>query len=656
MLGYGGLSVALADAPAKLPPPSGIVDPEDASEVEQVRKEADPAAAAASAPRKKRMIILGSGWGAISVLKTINSDLYDITIISPRNYFVFTPLLPSVTNGTVEARSIAEPVRRMLWSVSKNARPVALSSMLPAQLSCCCHSALAIERRKRALYLETECCDIDPHSKIDVSLTKVPGMEEFDLEYDYLVAAVGAQVNTFNTPGVKEYCHFLKEVEDATEIREHVIDLFESASKPMLSIEEKRKMLHFVVVGGGPTGVEFAAELHDFVKEDVVKLYPGLTELASITLVQSGDHILNMFDKKITEFAEKKFNRDKVDVKTNARVIAVTDKDITIKSKDGGKVYSMDYGLIVWSTGIGTRPVVAHFVEHLARRALATDEWLRVKGTWDEDINYLFKRADKNGDGKLTRNELKTILEEVKGRYPQIAIHLKRRQIRNLIGDMEDRDKGVGQDKPVDIAKFKEAISKVDAQMKTLPATAQVAAQQGEYLGKSFNKLALQPPGTEEGPLRIRGEGRHRFPAIHVCSLPTTPQCLQSYQHLGQFAPLGGGVSGLETTGEWVTAGRSAQWLWYSVYFRPVSMLVKTHNPILHLLMQMWCSKQVSWRTRCLVLFDWTKTTIFGRDSSRIADVQDPGLWQDHAQSLDECSSPGQISAGLYLPLVQSKS
>eukprot|EP00850_Spirogloea_muscicola_P010582 SM000062S19968 [mRNA] locus=s62:663323:667864:- [translate_table: standard] len=547
--GYGSLSVALADAPPKLPPPSGIVDPEDPSEVEQVRKEADPAAAAASAPRKKRMIILGSGWGAISVLKTINSDLYDITIISPRNYFVFTPLLPSVTNGTVEARSIAEPVRRMLWS-----------------------------RRKRALYLETECCNIDPHSKIvrvkDVSLTKVPGMEEFDLEYDYLVVAVGAQVNTFNTPGVKEYCHFLKEVEDATEIREHVIDLFESASKPMLSIEEKRKMLHFVVVGGGPTGVEFAAELHDFVKEDVVKLYPGLTELASITLVQSGDHILNMFDKKITEFAEKKFNRDKVDVKTNARVIAVTDKDITIKSKDGGKVYSMDYGLIVWSTGIGTRPVVAHFMEKIGqkdRRALATDEWLRVKGTWDvwalgdcatiehrkmqEDINYLFKRADKNGDGKLTRDELKTILEEVKGRYPQIAIHLKRRQIRNLIGDMEDGDKGPGQDKPVDIAKFKEAICKVDAQMKTLPATAQVAAQQGEYLGKCFNKLALQPPGTEEGPLRIRGEGRHRFQPF-------------MYKHLGQFAPLGGGVSGLETTGEWVTAGRSAQWLWYSVYFR----------------------------------------------------------------------------------------
>lgn len=83
-------------------------------------------------------------------------------------------------------------------------------------------------------------------------------------------------------------------MEDAQKIRRSVIECFEKASLPNLSDEEKRKVLHFVVVGGGPTGVEFAAELHDFVTEDLVRLYPKLEDLVKISLVQSGDHILNM--------------------------------------------------------------------------------------------------------------------------------------------------------------------------------------------------------------------------------------------------------------------------------------------------------------------------------------------------------------------------
>lgn len=86
----------------------------------------------------------------------------------------------------------------------------------------------------------------------------------------------------------------LKEVEDALKIRRTVIDLFERASLPSLPVEEKKKLLSFVVVGGGPTGVEFAAELHDFVHEDISKLYPSLKEYVKITLLEAGDHILNM--------------------------------------------------------------------------------------------------------------------------------------------------------------------------------------------------------------------------------------------------------------------------------------------------------------------------------------------------------------------------
>lgn len=88
--------------------------------------------------------------------------------------------------------------------------------------------------------------------------------------------------------------HVVQEVEDAQKIRRTIIDSFEKASLPNLSDEERKKILHFVIVGGGPTGVEFAAELHDYVNEDLVKLYPKVKDAVKITLLEATDHILNM--------------------------------------------------------------------------------------------------------------------------------------------------------------------------------------------------------------------------------------------------------------------------------------------------------------------------------------------------------------------------
>jgi NADH:ubiquinone reductase (non-electrogenic) len=85
----------------------------------------------------------------------------------------------------------------------------------------------------------------------------------------------------------------MQEVEDCQKIRRTVIDCFETAILPHLTEEERKRNLHFVIVGGGPTGVEFAAELHDFFVEDLSNLYSTVKDLVKITVIQSGDHILN---------------------------------------------------------------------------------------------------------------------------------------------------------------------------------------------------------------------------------------------------------------------------------------------------------------------------------------------------------------------------
>ncbi|XP_022726942.1 external alternative NAD(P)H-ubiquinone oxidoreductase B1, mitochondrial [Durio zibethinus] len=524
--------------------------------------------------KKKRVVVLGTGWAGISFLKDLDVSTYDVQVVSPRNYFAFTPLLPSVTCGTVEARSIVEPVRNIIK-----------------------------KRNEEIQFWEAECIKIDAANKKILCRSTINnnlvGNENFSLEYDYLVIAVGAQVNTFNTPGVLENCHFLKEVEDAQKIRRSVIDCFEKAVLPGLSEEERRINLHFVIVGGGPTGVEFAAELHDYVQEELVNLYPTVKDLVKITVIQSGDHILNMFDERISCFAEQKFGRDGIEVQTGCRVISVSDKEITMKLKSKGEICSIPHGLVVWSTGIETRPVVKDLMGQIGqanRRVLATDEWLRLKGCEDvyalgdcatinqrkimEDISTIFKAADKDNSGLLSIKEFKDVIDDILERYPQVEHYLKSKHLSDVTDLLKD-PQGNDRDE-VDIEGFKLALSHVDSQTKNLPATAQVAAQQGAYLSKCFNRRH-QCEDNPEGPRRFRGSGRHQFHPFR-------------YKHLGQFAPLGGEQAAAELPGDWVSIGHSTQWLWYSVY----------------------ASKQVSWRTRVLVVSDWTRRFIFGRDSSRI--------------------------------------
>ncbi|KAL0328823.1 UNVERIFIED_CONTAM: External alternative NAD(P)H-ubiquinone oxidoreductase B2, mitochondrial [Sesamum calycinum] len=488
--------------------------------------------------KKKKVVVLGTGWAGISFLKNLRNPSYDVQVISPRNYFAFTPLLPSVTCGTVEPRSIVEPVRNIVRKKNVNIH-----------------------------YWEAECFKIDAENKKIVDSYHIAGnlneKEEIVVDYDYLVIAIGARANTFNIPGVAENCHFLKELEDAQKIRRTVIDCFEKASLPNLSDDERKRILHFVVVGGGPTGVEFAAELHDYVNKDLVR-----------------------FDKRITAFAEEKFQRDGIDVKTGAMVVKVSEKEISTKEvKDGGGISTMPYGMVVWSTGIGTRPVIMDFMKQIGqgkRRALATDEWLRVEGC--DSIYALGDCATinqrrvmiKTTQGHLPLRSFKKCLM-IYERYPQVALYLKNKRMRTLVDLLKD-SKGdtVKESVEVNLEEFKSALSQVDSQMKNLPATAQVAAQQGSYLADCFNRME-ECERNPEGPLRFRGEGRHRFRPFR-------------YKHLGQFAPLGGEQTAAQLPGDWVSIGHSTQWLWYSVY----------------------ASKLVSWRTRALVISDWTRRFIFG--------------------------------------------
>ena len=118
----------------------------------------------------------------------------------------------------------------------------------------------------------------------------------FEIPYDVLVVATGATTNTFNTQGVDRHAHYLKETGDATLLRQAVLENLEKASLPNISEEERKRLLSFWIVGGGPTAVEFAAELQDFLQNDVVNpKHATFHELINKTQVSDGNKCKKVF-------------------------------------------------------------------------------------------------------------------------------------------------------------------------------------------------------------------------------------------------------------------------------------------------------------------------------------------------------------------------
>eukprot|EP00889_Picochlorum_renovo_P004437 jgi/Picre1/31467/NNA_006819.t1 len=260
---------------------------------------------------KPVICVLGTGWGAHSLVKVVDTDHFDVAVVSPSNAFLFTPMLPSTATGTVEFRSLLEPIR-------------------------------AANEYSSILRLNAR---------------------------------------------VEEYAFFLKTVRDAANLRKRIQEVFELASLPGVPEEEIKRLMTMLIVGAGPTGVEFAGTLSDFVKQDLRKKYPRLAKYVKVVLLQSGDAILTQFDTKLAQIAMKNLEKIGVDVRTGQRVTKIDDRQITLANND-----TMEYGICVWSAGNSVNPLVSDMIRQIPQqmelnndkpRKLHVDPFLRVIGTRD---------------------------------------------------------------------------------------------------------------------------------------------------------------------------------------------------------------------------------------------------------------------------------
>ena len=266
---------------------------------------------------RERVVILGSGWAGFTVARTLDSSKYQALVISPRSYFAFTPLLASTAVGTLEFRTALEPVRSRRTKVEfiqgwaddvdfKN-KTITVEE--------------AVDDPRQGIALTTDRhAGETPEQRSEEKKREMKMGKLFDINYDKLIVTVGCYSQTFGTPGVKEHAFFLKDVGDARRIRNRILACFEAAALPTTSVEMKKQLLNFAVVGGGPTGIEFSAELHDLVVEDMRRLYPELIQYHNITVYDVAEKVLPMFDKKLAGYAMQKFKREGISIKTSHHV------------------------------------------------------------------------------------------------------------------------------------------------------------------------------------------------------------------------------------------------------------------------------------------------------------------------------------------------
>lgn len=326
---------------------------------------------------RERIVIIGSGWAGYTLAHGLDDKRYDITVLSPAATLAYTPLLASAACGLFSLSCAEESIRRR----SKSVRYVKAIV-----------NDVEFENRK---------CLCSP-------AFDEPSTRDFDYPYDRLIIAPGCTTQTFGTKGVEEYAHFVKTVPDASAVRKRLEDMFEMASLPGMTEKEQKALLHIIVVGGGPTGVEIAAELYDLIQGDLGELFPHLKGKATIALHDVADKILPVFDQKLAEHAMSSFSLRGIDVKTGSHITSV--ESGVMNTKEDGAI---PYGILIWATGNKQVPLVdkldAAKSDKLPR--LLTNDALHVlrkDGSAMENVYAMGDAADIKGGSLPTTAEVAT--------------------------------------------------------------------------------------------------------------------------------------------------------------------------------------------------------------------------------------------------------
>jgi NADH:ubiquinone reductase (H+-translocating) len=295
-------------------------------------------------PAQPHVVILGGGFAGLDAARTLAAAPVRITLVDRHNYHLFQPLLYQVATASLSPGDVASPIRWIL------------------------------RRQANARVLLADVRGIDPQRRC-VLLDGSAGDEERVIEYDYLIVATGAAHAYFGHPEWASRAPGLKTLDDALDIRRQVLLAFEAAERET-DVEAQRRLLTFVIVGGGPTGVELAGALAEIARQSLRQDFRVIRpESARILLVEGGPHLLAAFPEKLRRAAAASLTRLGVEVRTGAIVTSVDAEGVKIGDE------RISAQTVLWAAGVAASPLATSLGVPLDRagRVLA-EPTLQVPG------------------------------------------------------------------------------------------------------------------------------------------------------------------------------------------------------------------------------------------------------------------------------------
>jgi NADH:ubiquinone reductase (H+-translocating) len=277
---------------------------------------------------RHRVVVVGGGFGGLQAVRKLRRAPVDVTLVDRQNYHLFQPLFYQVATGALSAAEIAPPLR----------------------------AVLARQANARVLLAEVTGFDLDRHQ---VLLDHLPnGRRGERLEYDTLVVAAGSQYSYFGHDDWKAHAPELKSLAGAVDIRSRILTAFEAAEVEQ-DAERRRSWLTFVVVGGGPTGVEMAGQIAELARDSLRGDFRAVdTSTARVLLVETVDRMLPSFPPSLSRRSERALEKLGVTPLVRHTVVDIGTASVAIRS-ESGQVERVPAQTIVWAAGVEASPLAA---------------------------------------------------------------------------------------------------------------------------------------------------------------------------------------------------------------------------------------------------------------------------------------------------------
>lgn len=267
----------------------------------------------------KKVIIVGMGFGGMEAARGLANSGFEVLVVDRHNYHLFQPLLYQVATAELNVEAIAYPIRAV------------------------------VREWKNVRFRMAEVMGINLEKK-ELAVTSDEGDD--CIHYDYLIMAAGSTTNFFGNTDIMQHAYDLKLLNDAIDLRNQVLSVYERA---MLEKDEakRRSLMTFVIVGGGPTGVEFSGALSELAHHVLAKDFPGLNVRETrIILVESSDEILSMFTPELREYALKRLQKMGVETLLNNRVSSAASGKVFLESGD-----EIESHTLFWAAGVRASPI-----------------------------------------------------------------------------------------------------------------------------------------------------------------------------------------------------------------------------------------------------------------------------------------------------------